>query len=165
MNRETDHDISVSDISHRSATNADRDPVRELVFGVLAEYGLVPDPGGIDSDLDDIEENYISKGGLFEVFEDASGNIVGTVGLYPLNSGTVELRKMYFDKRLRGKGLGRTTLHRIAEAATGLGFTRITLETASALKEAIGLYRSFGFREFDGTHADRCDRAFFLDLK
>jgi putative acetyltransferase len=153
-----------NEITFRSATNADREPVRALVFGVLGEYGLVPEPDGIDMDLEDIEANYILRGGLFEVLADSQGRIVGTIGLYPIDAETVELRKMYFESSIRGKGLGRATLHRIAKAASELGFKRITLETASVLKEAIGLYLNFGFQEFEGFHADRCDRGFYLDL-
>jgi hypothetical protein len=44
--------------------------VAELVFGVLAEYGLEPDPETTDADLQDIEANYLQRGGLFEVIED-----------------------------------------------------------------------------------------------
>jgi hypothetical protein len=60
------------DLSHltiRSATNDDRESVAELVFGVLAEYGLEPDPETTDADLQDIEANYLQRGGLFEVIK------------------------------------------------------------------------------------------------
>jgi hypothetical protein len=65
------------DLSHltiRSATNADRERVAELVFGVLAEYGLEPDPETTDADLQNIEANYLERGGLFEIIEDG-GNM------------------------------------------------------------------------------------------
>ncbi len=161
---EGSEDRIAEDLIFRSAVNADRDAVRELIFGVLREYGLVPDPEGIDSDLDDIEASYISSGGLFNVLEDGTGNVVGTVGLFPVDEKTVELRKMYLDQRMRGRGLGKATLQRAVGRAAELGFEQIILETASVLKEAIGLYSSFGFKECEGAHADRCDRAFYLEL-
>lgn len=148
----------------REATNADGGRVREIVFGVLEEYGLSPEPGGIDRDLYDIEASYIRRGGAFDVLVDEQGSIVGTVGLYPVDDSTVELRKMYFLKQIRGKGLGKSLLSRTIERARELGFERITLETASVLKEAIGLYTKFGFTDQPGFHADRCDRSFYLDL-
>lgn len=148
----------------RRASNSDASAVKALVFGVLAEYGLKPDPPGVDSDLDDIEKNYISTGGYFELIEDAEGNLLGTVGLFPFEPGVVELRKMYFLPLLRGRGVGKVALRRMIDLASDLGFRRMTLETASVLKEAIGLYESFGFRDMPGSHSDRCDRAFFLDL-
>jgi len=49
--------------------------------------------------------------------------------------------------------------------ARQLGFARITLETASVLKEAIRLYESYGFKPYTPDHLSRrCDQAYVLDL-
>lgn len=157
--------IEEFDISVRAATNADCENVRKLVFGVLREYGLEPEPGGTDTDLTDIETYYLESGGLFEVLEDAGGKLLGTVGLFPLDKETVELRKMYFDKSLRGRGLGKKMLERMIEKSREMGFQRIYLETASVLQEAIGLYEKYGFQPtLEGIHSNRCDTAYFLNL-
>ena len=154
-----------NEILMRPATNADVENVRNLVFNILREYGLEPEPGGTDTDLSDIEANYIKRGGLFEILEDADGNLLGTVGLFPLDTQTVELRKMYFDKDLRGRGFGKKTLERMIEKARELGFKKIYLETASVLREAVGLYEKYGFQPtLQGIHSARCDTAYFLDL-
>jgi len=151
-------------LSIRSATNEDGDEVRALVFGVLREFGLEPETEGIDSDLDDIEANYIDRGGTFEVLVDDQGAVLGTVGLFPLGAGEVELRKMYFQASLRGQGIGRKLLSRTVGHAKELGYRRIVLETASVLEAAIALYSSFGFKVMEGGHAERCDLFFYLDL-
>lgn len=49
----------------RSARNTDTDAIKQLVFSVLDEYGLKPDPASTDQDLDDIEEQYFRRGGFF----------------------------------------------------------------------------------------------------
>jgi putative acetyltransferase len=160
------------EIMFRSATNEDAGQIKKIVYGVLEEYGLVPEPGGTDTDLEDIDKNYLQRGGVFEVLEDTGGNMMGTVGLYPMpypidgeTSKTVELRKMYFLPALRGQGWGKKTLTRMIERARELGFERIILETHSSLKEAIGLYKSFGFAEScEGKHSARCDQTFSLEL-
>lgn len=149
----------------RPATNADRERVKALVFGVLVEFDLRPDPEGTDADLGDIEAGYFRRGGLFELLEDEQGNLLGTVGLYPLDSQTCELRKMYFAPQLRGRGLGRELLARTVEHARRLGFTKITLETASVLESANRLYTKFGFRPIEHEHiSPRCDRTYYLNL-
>lgn len=153
-----------SEISIRAASNKDCERVKNLVFGVLREYDLKSDPEGTDDDLSDIEKNYIGRGGMFEVLEDDAGNLLGTVGLYPVNAETVELRKMYFDKTLRGKGYGKLILERMIDEARRRGFKRIYLETNSVLKEAIHLYEKFGFEPTDEKHAARCDQAYFLEI-
>lgn len=157
--------IEDGEIFVRPATNADCEKVKALVFGVLSEYGLETDPEGTDADLNDIEANYIKRGGLFEILEDAKGSLFGTVGLFPIDAETVELRKMYFDKSLRGRGFGKKMLERMIQQACQLKFKRIYLETASVLREAIGLYEKYGFKPTaEGIHSARCDAAYFLDL-
>jgi len=149
----------------RSATNADAEAIRKLVFAVLDEYGLKACHEGVDADLEDIEANYIARGGLFEVLEDDYGEIFGSVGLYPKSDGVVELRKMYLAKSARRAGLGKMMLDRMYCRACELGFRRIELETSSRLLEAIALYTRFGFRPFQAPHlTTRCDQAWAMDL-
>jgi putative acetyltransferase len=155
----------VSDtLTTRSATNADGDQIQRLVFGILDEYKLSPDINGTDADIADIEANYLGRGGVFEVVENENGTIVGTIGLYPLNETTIELRKMYLHPSIRGQGLGKKLLERIIKRARELGYLRVYLETASVLKPAVHLYESAGFRPVQERHTPRCDQAYVLEL-
>jgi len=150
----------------RPATNADSAEIQRLVFGVLSEYGLKPDPDGTDADLGDIEANYQASGGCFDVLVDEAGQIVGSVGLFPVSPGVCELRKMYLARTARGQGQGRRLLEHALAQARKLGFVRVELETATVLKEAIALYERTGFRRCAPAHlAPRCDSAYYLDLK
>jgi putative acetyltransferase len=156
---------SSDDVVIRSATNNDRERVIALVFGVLAEYGLPSDLNSKDSDLNNIEKSYCERGGVFELIEDAEGNLLGTYGLYPLDEETCELRKMYFVPEIRGLGLGKSILERAVHHARRLGFKTIVLETISVLKEAIRLYTRFGFMPVETKHVSaRVDQTFMLKL-
>jgi putative acetyltransferase len=149
----------------RPATNLDVEAVRPLVWTVLGEHGFVPDPMTTDADLADIEACYLRPGGSFDVLLNQAGEVVGTVGLYPLGEGRCELRKMYLVAAYRGRGLGKRLLHHALNRARQLGFRRVDLETASSLVVAGQLYESFGFRPFVPDHmSPRCDRAYYLDL-
>lgn len=149
----------------RAATNADRAAIESLVFSVLREYGLKPDPSCTDADLCDLEAFYQAAGGVFEVLVDASGEVIGTVGLLRVHSATCELRKMYLAREARGKGLGRMLLEHALQRAVELGFRRVQLETASVLREAVALYESRGFSRYAPEHmAARCDAAYYLEL-
>lgn len=148
----------------RSATNEDTVEIQKLVFGVLEEYGLVPSPESTDADLANIEGSYIKPGGLFEVVLDGK-KIVGTIGLFPVDETTCELRKMYLLKTARGHGLGRYVLQRVVERARELGFKQIVLETSSKLAIAIQLYKNFGFHQITMDHPSaRADQAYAMDL-
>ena len=153
-----------AEIIIRSASNADCGRVQNLVFGVLREYGLEPDLQGTDRDIADIEAHYITRGGIFELLENEGGELLGTCGLYPMNAETVELRKMYFAPKLRGKGFGKMMMQRMIERARELKFKKIYLETATVLREAVALYEKFGFVPTNEKHTPRCDAAYFLDL-
>ena len=143
----------------RPATSADGPEVTALVFSVLQEYGLSGDPHETDRDLSDIETFYFGAGGSFHVVvAETTQRIVGTIGLLPLEDGRCELRKMYLAPAHRGRGLGRFLLMHALEDARRLGFKRVVLETAAVLKEAVQLYRSFGFQPGVKSHvASRCD--------
>jgi putative acetyltransferase len=150
----------------RPADNRDCECIARLVYGVLKEYGLKPDPACTDADIKDIESSYFGRGGTFFVLEAEDGSIVGAYGLYPIDEQTCELRKMYLHKAYRGKGLGRLLLEDALSKARQLDFNKMILETASVLKEAISLYRSYGFVEYKPDHlSSRCDQAFSLELK
>ena len=93
----------------------------------MAEYGLHPDPDGIDADLRDIQAVYLGAGGALDLLVDAAGSVIGSVGLVPVSSSTCELRKMYLLPAARGRGLERRLLEHALARATGLGFTSITV--------------------------------------
>ncbi|MGH7566576.1 MAG: GNAT family N-acetyltransferase [Gemmatimonadota bacterium] len=151
----------------RTFLPTDAREVRELVFGVLEEFGLAPDHAGTDVDLSDVERHYQARGGEFWVVEDGRGRVVGTCGLW-LDSDDPdrsELRKMYLRPEWRGRGLGGQLLEIALSHARGAGRGRVELETNRAMTAAIGLYESRGFREIEGDTCARCDRRFALDLE
>lgn len=133
---------------------------------MLKEYGLKPDPTSTDADLEDIKSSYFERGGTFLVLEAEDSSIIGAYGLFPMENQTCELRKMYLHKAYRGQGLGKFLLEDALSRAKQLGFKEMILETASVLKEAIALYKSYGFMEFQPVHlSDRCDQAYVLILE
>ena len=150
----------------RPADNKDCESIARLVYRVLKEYGLKPDPACTDVDIKDIESSYFNRGGTFVVLEAEDGSVVGAYGLYPMDEQICELRKMYLDKAHRGKGLGKFLLEDALSKARELGFERMILETATVLIEAITLYKSYGFVEYNPPHmSSRCDQAYMLELK
>ena len=155
----------------RPATDADAAAVRAVVFDTLREYGLSPDPEGADRDLFALSSSYRDVGGAFAVLVTADDRVVGTVGLRPVDepvageSRTVELRKMYLRPEFRGRGYGRVLFDWALAEARRMGFRRMTLETATVLREAVRLYERRGFRVVPhGPQVCRCDRVMERDL-
>lgn len=147
----------------RPATPDDYDPVRAVVSSVLEEYRLPPDRDDADNDLVDIDGTYFS-GGTLDVVTDPEGRIVGSCGIMRLDDTRCELKKMYLLPDARGRGLGRRLLERATAFARGRGFRSIELTTASALVEAIAMYRRRGFVPIQRAMPQRCDQAYALAL-
>ncbi len=149
----------------REAGNKDSEEIKNLVFKVLKEYGLESDLDTTDSDLIQIHDSYQKRGGYFLVLE-KEREILGCAGIYYLNDSECELRKMYLDHSIRGKGMGKFLLEQMLSKAINLGFSKMRLETASVLKEAISLYIRYGFKQVSSEHMScRCDQVYVLDLK
>lgn len=148
----------------RDYKKSDEGRIYQLVESVLADYGLETNPLKTDKDLSDIQEYYLRRGGCFRVIEE-DGRTVGTYGVYVLGNGICELRKMYLLQPYQGRGLGKTMLEDAMAFARKHGFKEIILETNSRLKQAIGLYRKYGFEPYAAEHlSDRCDGAMRLAL-
>ncbi len=137
----------------------DENKVLTLVTNVLSEYSLRIDPDGTDSDLKNIDISYFKDGGVFKVLVE-NELIIGSYGLYNIDNVNCELRKMYLNSAYRRKGLGRLMMENAFKTAVSSGFKRMTLETNSVLKEAIELYKRYGFKEYKPGHIScRCDIA------
>lgn len=149
----------------RPATNADREAIEALIFGILRDYGLEPSPETTDADLADIAAHYSGNRGSFDVMENDDGRIIGTVAVHRTGDDLCELRKMYLAKELRGQGWGKRLLDHAIESGRKLGYRTMWLETADFLKESHRLYERYGFQSFVPPHqSDRCDFAMKRDL-
>lgn len=153
-------------VAIRRATRADEPAIRELVFGILRDYGMTPDPADTDRDLSDLQAHYFARGGMFDAAIDADGALVACCGSHATSDAAIELRKMYVRAGRRGEGLGKRLLERAIAFARARGSERIELETASVLKEAMAMYEKAGFlRQETPPHVTRCDRVYRLALR
>jgi putative acetyltransferase len=96
--------------------------------------------------LGDPEGKVIATGGRI-VFVVEDGEAIGCCALMALADGGFEVAKMAVAEPHKGRGLGRALMAACVERALAAGAPRLYLETNSALAPALGLYRSFGFRQ------------------
>ncbi|TGC09766.1 GNAT family N-acetyltransferase [Methanolobus halotolerans] len=115
---------------------------KSFVIDVLAGEGFAYDPQK-DPDLDDIEGNYIRKGGIFFISL-ANGEVVGTSAVRDMGSGACEIKRLYVRKECRGRGLG-LALFRTALDFAEKHHSKIKLKTDPSLRKAISIYLGHGF--------------------
>ena len=93
----------------------------------------------------------------------ADGLAIGCGAIRRLDETTVELKRMYVEPELRGRGVAKKILGRLEAAARVIGARRLVLETGIYQAEAIGLYHQAGYRPIDcwGEYANSSTRACF----
>lgn len=79
----------------------------------------------------------------------AGDRVVGCGGLRRWDASTGEIKRMWLDPAVRGRGLARRLLAALEDAARAAGRTRVVLDTNSALAQAIGLYERAGYRSVE----------------
>ena len=91
-----------------------------------------------------ISEYYAQRQGRFYVAT-LSQSLQGMFGLEASREGAMELRRMYVDPDMRGRGIGRTLLQHAEKETILAGCTRLVLSTSEIQQAALALYRSSGY--------------------
>jgi GNAT superfamily N-acetyltransferase len=154
-------------VSIRPARVDDVPEVVALVRDVLAEFDLRFGEGAsTDDEVTRLPGSYEQNGGAFWVaVVDSDGSIVGTCGVFPVASGTFELRKMYLRSSTRGLGIGQRLLDQAMSWARANGGERMVLDTIHEMRRAIAFYEANGFvRDDRQIRGARCSRGYTRDL-
>ena len=78
-----------------------------------------------------------------------AGRAVGCGALRLLDETTAELKRMYVEPELRGRGVGKAVVEHLEAVALTLGAHRLVLETGIHQAEALALYNRVGFNPID----------------
>jgi len=121
--------------------------VESLIKTVMPEFGASGPGFAIhDPEVLNMFEAYNKPMHCYFVVTDGK-EILGGGGIAPLagEEGVCELRKMYFKKEIRGKGLGQQMMDMCLNQAKSMGYKKCYLETLFSMKEAQKLYIRNGF--------------------
>lgn len=105
-------------------------------------------PGGFDPALSigAADQELTPPAGLFLIAM-LQGEPAGCGAVKYHDSDPAEIKRMWVNETVRGLGLGRRILAELEARAASNGARLLRLETNDTLAEAIGLYRSAGYRE------------------
>jgi GNAT superfamily N-acetyltransferase len=133
-----DDEVSISPADPYSAE------VESLLTSYLAEIHAAfgHDP---TRDLPPEPADFLPPRGVFLVVRHGDGQPAGCCAVRLLDTDTAEVKRMWLDPSIRGRGVGRKLLEAIESAAGSLGARRAVLDTNASLTAAIALYRSAGW--------------------
>jgi GNAT superfamily N-acetyltransferase len=131
----------------RAFAPSDQAAARRLILEGLGEHF-----GAVDEtrtpDIDDIAANYIDRGHLFLVADDALG-LVGTAALVFEEGASAQVVRVSVALCWRRRGLARALVMRLIETGRARGLSRLWMETNDDWAPAIYLYRVCGFTPYD----------------
>jgi N-acetylglutamate synthase-like GNAT family acetyltransferase len=105
----------------RIGNKQDEPLVRELVQRLTSELAVPFDLNTSESDLKNIEKEYIGNDGIYLVVEEDNA-IVGFAAARKLNDDICEIRRMIIGENHRGRGLGKELVKHIVSFARGMDY-------------------------------------------
>lgn len=105
------------------------------------------DARGVLEEMDDVQKSYFDDDGTFLVMVDGD-QIIGTGAIKKWDNEICEVKRLWFLKEYRGKGLGYQMTMELLSFARRKGYKRVRLETdAVAQSQALNFYKRLGFYE------------------
>lgn len=148
---------------HAAVSPADLDSIRTLFHEYADSLGVNLDYQGFEEEVRDLPGKYAAPAGaLLLAFND--DDLVGCVGVRPIDDETAEMKRLFVRPSGRGLGLGRTLAEAAIRFATVSGYSRMRLDTLPQMDRAQELYRSLGFMPIDAYRFSPVQGTVFLEL-
>ncbi len=119
----------------------------DMIFMILEAKNALGKIPSINSDLLDIEANYIAKGDMFWLAVDDNNRVIGSIGFNTID-GTedVMLHRLYVKFSLKRQGIGTALLNTAETHISSLGKSRILVHLGgSEYFESYSFYPKHGY--------------------
>ena len=139
--------------------------VRQYFRNYAAWLGVDLSYQNFDQEMASLPGAYIApQGRLF--FAEIDGQPAGCVGVRPLadSEGVCEMKRLYVDPEMRGRGIGARLALAAIKAAKEIGYRKLMIDTLPNMRMAVKLYRELGFTEAPNYFQTQVEGTMFLAL-
>jgi N-acetylglutamate synthase-like GNAT family acetyltransferase len=158
--------FSMNNIIIEPYTDFHKKEVVDLILGIqINEFGI-PITLAAQPDLEAIPTFYQTNKGNFWIAK-VEDKVIGTISLLDIGNQQGALRKMFVDKKYRGKelGVGQQLLATLVAWARGSGIREIFLGTTEKFTRAQQFYEKNGFEEIPKQELPRNFPVMEVDIK
>lgn len=118
---------------------------RRLIRAHFAAHSTAHDPASAEEIISALPQPCVPpRGGLWVAFVDGVGS--GCAALREIDHEAGEVKRMYVDPDMRGKGIARALAKHVISQARMIGYKTLRLGTLRSMRPAQGLYESLGFK-------------------
>jgi putative acetyltransferase len=149
-------------ISIRPATSEDLAAVRALFLEYADSLGFDLSFQDFPGEIASLPGAYAPPGGCILLATEGA-DVAGCVALHNWEGVVSEMKRLYVRPAYRGRGVGRLLAEAVVARAVELGYARMRLDTVPAMSEAIGLYRTLGFRPIAPYRANPIPGALYFE--
>ena len=146
-----------------ASTASDLEHIRALFREYADALGVSLDYQGFDEELQELPGSYAPPAGTLLIAR-IDRDVIGCVGVRPIDERTAEMKRLYVRPSGRGMGLGRTLAEAAIRFATVTGYERMRLDTLPMMEGAQVLYRSLGFTPIEAYRFSPVPGTVFLEL-
>lgn len=119
---------------------------------------------GFEDEMRDLPGKYAAPQGCLLLAREGD-KVIGGVGMWPLDQGVCEMKRLYVRPPWLGRGQGRALACAIIEEARARGYRVMRLDTLPQLTAAQGLYGSLGFADTEPYYDNPLDGVCYMELE
>ena len=91
-------------------------------------------------------------------------DLAGCIGLRKIDEQNCEMKRLYVRPQFRGKQIGDRLIQKIIEDAKEIGYSYMLLDTLPFLKNAIYMYKKYGFYEIESYNDSPMSTSIYMRL-
>ncbi len=142
----------------------DLDIIRNLFLEYQAALNIDLCFQDFNAELKNLPGNYVSP--LGRIYLGMDGNKpIGCIALRPFAADRCEMKRLYIRPDYRGQNRSKLLAIKLIAAAKEIGYHEMLLDTLPAMKAAIHLYQSLGFKDIDSYRYNPIPGAKYMALK